>query len=287
MPNKKANSNCLASLRPSWLGGAGLRKVTDMAAAAVVTNLPFCSPERAEGDKVRLARKLASQWCAAMYSPVWLKVVCIVSIVLGALGLLMAATGLIGQWKAEDWQKSTAKLMEAVQAGGVPPQIKELQQEMMDQTIAVQRRWLPINVAVSTVHLLVAAVLLAGGIQALRLKPSGRKLLLAALSLAIVFEVVRIVPTSMMQWQMSKIIEPFMQKTMEAAAPPGKAMPAAQRKSIQMVMRASMMAGLLIGVLTAAGMAIVKLAFYIAGIWLLRRPQFQAMYEPAAAAAVS
>lgn len=216
-----------------------------------------------------------------MYSPVWLKVVCIVSIVLGALGLLMAAAGLLGQWKAEDWQKSTAKLMQAMQAGGVPPQFKELQQEMMDQTMVVQRQWRPMNLAISTVHLCVAAALLAGGIQALRLKPSGRKLLLAALCLAIVFEVVRIVPTSIMQWQISKIIEPYMQKLMDAASPPGKALPAAQRKSLQMVMRASMMAGLLIGVLTAAGMAIVKLAFYITGIWLLRRPQFRAMYEPA------
>lgn len=222
-----------------------------------------------------------------MYSPVWLKVVCIVSIVLGALGLLMATAGLIGQWKAEDWQKSTAKLMETLQAGGLPPQIEELQQEMMEQTMAVQRQWRPVNVAISLVHLCVAAALLAGGIQALRLKPLGRKILLAALSLAIVFEVVRIVPTSVMQWQISQIIEPYMQRIVDASSPPNKAMPAAQRKSLQMVMRASMMAGVLIGVLTAAGMALVKLAFYIASLWLLRRPQFRAVYEPAVEAAAT
>jgi hypothetical protein len=222
-----------------------------------------------------------------MNSPVWLKVVCIVSIVLGALGLLMAMTGIAGQLFAAEAQESTLKMMEAFQVGGVPPAIKEIQKEMMDASVAVQRRWMPINLAISIVHLFVAAALLAGGIQALRMKPSGRKLLLMALVAAILFEIGRLPPTGIMQWEMTKVVGQFSQRLMDAAAPSGKALPPGQKKTIQMVMRTSMVAGTLIGVLTALGLAIVKLAFYAAGVWLLIRPQFRAMYEPAIEAKVT
>lgn len=221
-----------------------------------------------------------------MNSPVWLKAVCIVSIVLGALGLLMAMTGIAGQLFTEEAQKSTLRMIEAMQVGGLPPQMRELQQEMMDQSAVVQRRWMPINLAICIVHLFVATALLAGGIQALRMKASGRKLLLMALWSAILFELGRLPPAGIMQWEMSKIMGPFAQRMMDAAAPPGKAMPPGQKKTIQMIMRSSMVAGVLIGVLTAVGMAIVKLSFYGASVWLLTRPHFRAMYEPAIAATV-
>ena len=222
-----------------------------------------------------------------MNNPVWLKVVCIVSIVLGALGLVMAAGGIVGQLMAEQAQASTLRWMEAMQGGGgLPPQVQEIQRELMTESARIQHRWMPINVTVSVFHLLVASFLLAGGIQAVRMKESGRKLLLAALATAIVFEVARLPPTALVQWEMSKLMSPYMQRLMDASAPQGAAMPPAQRRTMQTVMRSSMVAGVLIGFLTALGMAVVKIAYYAAGVWLLRQPQVRARYAAPLAAEV-
>jgi hypothetical protein len=52
-------------------------------------------------------------------------------------------------------------------------------------------------------------------------------------------------------------------------------------------MLTNLVASTIMGLLTALGLAIVKLAFYGAGMWLLTRPHFRAMYEPAIAASVT
>lgn len=222
-----------------------------------------------------------------MNNPVWLKVVCIVSIVLGSLGLLMTTTGIVMTLMAERVQASTLRWMEVVQKwAGIPPQVQEVQRELMIEMAAVQERWVPINMGVLAVNVFVAAALLAGGIQALRMKAFGRKLLLAALAVAAVFEIVRVVPTSLMQWEISKQMGPYMQPIMEASTPKGPVMPPAQRKMIQTIMRSSTVAGVLLGLLTALGMAVVKIAFYLAGVWLLRKPHVVAMYAPPVVAIV-
>jgi hypothetical protein len=222
-----------------------------------------------------------------MNNPVWLKVVCIGAIVLGALGLVMAATGIVGQLMAEQTQASTLRWMEAMQGGGgLPPQVQDIQRELMTESARIQHRWRPISLAISIVHFFVAAALLAGGIQALRMKESGRKLLLGALATTIVFEVVRLPPTALVQWEMSKLMGPYMQRLMDASAPQGAAMPPAQRRTMQTVMRSTMVASVLIGFLTALGMAVVKIAFYVAGVWLLRQPHVRARYAAPLAAEV-
>jgi hypothetical protein len=216
-----------------------------------------------------------------MRNPVWLKAVCVVSIVLGSLGLLMATTGVVMTLLADRVQASTMKWMTTFQgAGGLPPEVSKIQQELMVETAAIQQRWLPINLLVLAVGVVVASLLLAGGIQALRMKSTGRKLLLAALATAAVFELGRVVPTTLMQWEISKLMGPYMQRIMEASSPKGVAMPPAQRKTVQTVMRSSMVAGALIGLTTALGMAVVKIAFYLGGVWLLRKPHIVAMYTP-------
>ncbi len=216
-----------------------------------------------------------------MNHPVWLKVVCIVSIVLGCLGLLMAVTTIVGQLMLEQVQVTTLKWMQAMPAIGMPPKMLELQKDMMGQTTAIQLRWQPVFLALGCLHVFVAAALLAGGVQALRKKPMGRKLLLFAMTAATLFELVRLPPTAGMQWQMSKLMSPFMDRMMEVSTTQQRGpMSPAQRKTVQTITRASMVAGVLLGFLTALGMATFKLAFYGGGIWLLRQPHVVQMYAP-------
>ncbi len=220
-----------------------------------------------------------------MNHPVWLKVVCIVSIVLGSLGLLMSIAGLVGQLSIERTNDATLRLMESLQQGAAPQPMIELQKELQSEIVAIQQRFMPLNLVLLGGNVLVAGALLAGGIQALRMKPAGRKLLLAALIAAAVFEVVRVPPTAFMQWQMSKLMSPFMQRIMDAGTPPGTAVPPAQRRFMDKMARSVMVTTILIGIVTALSMAAVKIAFYVAGAWLLRRPHVRAMYLPEPAVA--
>lgn len=213
-----------------------------------------------------------------MNHPVWLKVVCIGCIVLGALGLAASVTGIIGLLVAEQGQVWMEKLMGAVQQG-MPPQMKEVQGQLMQESMDIQRQWRPFHLALAVTNLFVASGLLAGGIQALRMKPVGQKLLLAALAAASVFEVVRAVPTTLMQWQTTQLMGPYMERLMEASTAQGQNMPPAQRQSFQRMMRSTMVAGTLMGLAMTIAIATFKIAFYVAGIWLLRRPHIQAMYN--------
>jgi hypothetical protein len=156
----------------------------------------------------------------------------------------------------------------------------ELQRELQTEMASIQREWRPLNLSFLGLNLFVASMLLAGGIQALRMKPSGRKLLLAALATAAVFEIVRIPPTAIMQWQTSKIMSPYMQRMMAASTPPGTTMPPGQRQMMDKMMRSVMVSAILVGIVTALSMAAAKIAFYVAGVWLLRRPHIRAMYSP-------
>jgi hypothetical protein len=220
-----------------------------------------------------------------MYHPVWLKVVCIVSIALGALGLLMATLGIVGQLTMERTHESTLRLMESLQQGAPQPMM-DLQKELQAESMAIQRQWLPLSLSLLVVNVFVAGVLLGGGIQALRMKPGGRKWLVAAMAAAAVFELVRLPPTAIMQWQTSKIVNSYINRILEATTPAGANVPPAQRQAMNKMTRSFMVAAVLFGMVTALSMAVAKIAFYVVGVWFLRRPHIQAMYSPAATAEV-
>lgn len=212
-----------------------------------------------------------------MNHPAWLKVVCIGCIVLGSLGLLTGLIGIAGQLFNASVQSSMEKFMGAMQQGA-PNKTLEIQRKMQAEIGAVQQRYLVMNLILLGVQLFVAALLLVGGIQALRMKPVGHKLLIAAMSAAVVFELVRLPPTIIMQWESSKIMQPFMDEMMAGSGPQGGGMTPAQKRTFQTIMRSSMMFGVLFGVAMALGMAAVKIAFYGCGIWILRKPHIRDRY---------
>jgi hypothetical protein len=212
-----------------------------------------------------------------MNNPVWLKVMCIVSICLASLGILVSIAGLFGQLMIDRTEAATVKFMDALQQG-IPQQTKDLQKQLQHEIADVQRYWQSVNLCLAGVNLLVAGILLAGGILALRMKPGGRKLLLAALAIAAVFVFIRLFAEAGMQWQISKTMGPFMEQVMQSATPPGTAVPPAQRQMMQKMSRSIMVFSMLVGFVTTLSLALVKIAFYVAGIWLLRRPHIKAMY---------
>jgi hypothetical protein len=214
-----------------------------------------------------------------MNNPVWLKVVCIVSIILGSLGLLMSLMGIAGQLMIEAMHSAMLSFVNVMPQAG-PQQQADAMKEFFQASIDVQLAWRPLNMVLMGLNLFVASALVAGGIQALRMKPAGRKLLLAALAAAAVFEMIRGPATVAVQWQMSKSMGPLMQRMMEASTPAGANLPPGQQQMIENMQRSIMVSSALMGMVTTLSMAVVKIAFYIAGVWLLLRPHIRAMYSP-------
>jgi hypothetical protein len=219
-----------------------------------------------------------------MNNPVWLKVVCIVSIILGSLGLLMSLMGIAGQLMIEAMHSAMLSFVNVMPQAG-PQQQADAMKEFFQASIDVQLAWRPLNMVLMGLNLFVASALVAGGIQALRMKPAGRKLLLAALAAAAVFEMIRGPATVAVQWQMSKSMGPLMQRMMEASTPAGANLPPGQQQMIENMQRSIMVSSALMGMVTTLSMAVVKIAFYIAGVWLLLRPHIRAMYSPQLASA--
>ena len=75
-----------------------------------------------------------------MNNPVWLKVVCIVSICLASLGILVSIAGLFGQLMIDRTEAATVKFMDALQQG-IPQQTKDLQKQLQHEIADVQRYW--------------------------------------------------------------------------------------------------------------------------------------------------
>lgn len=127
----------------------------------------------------------------AAVRPGALTAICVLAIILGSLGLLFACFG-VGGLLLQD------QLSELGATGRQSPSDKQL--EEIQKTInEVQKKYTTVNLAVTVVHFPVAILLIVGGIQALKLRAGGRKMLFAALIGALVFEVARGVVTAIVQ----------------------------------------------------------------------------------------
>jgi hypothetical protein len=135
---------------------------------------------------------------AGAYGPVKpgaLTAVCVIAIVLGIMGVLAVCIGGAGLAAS-----STLQGMLTVGPNATPfdkAQI-ELQQEMM----AINGRYLPIAVVLLGVQLVVSPLLIVGGVKALSMQHSGRRLLIYAFIAVIIFEVVRTAFQLYLQMQM-------------------------------------------------------------------------------------
>ncbi len=143
-------------------------------------------------------------------------------------------------------------------------QLQDAQRQVQQQIQAVQDRfWIP-NLVLTGAHLIVATLLLTGGIQALRRVRPGRKILIVACLSAIVFELVRGSVQTVIQVQVLSVMMNFFEQMMEASLEQA----ADFAEWLAWFSRLAMMAGLLL----AIGWILVKLVFYSVAVWYLRKP---------------
>jgi len=105
--------------------------------------------------------------------------------------------------------------MEEAPASGSPDDFFDAQMQMQQKIQAVNDRYFVFNMGFSLVHLVVAGMLLAGGIMTLAYDARGFKLLITALATAIVFELVRAVFTTIVQVEMWGVMSESMSSMME------------------------------------------------------------------------
>jgi len=205
--------------------------------------------------------------------PGGLTVICVLAIVLGALGLMTGCFGLLSQAFNQQMQNGLAGLQ-----AGANKEAAELQQEMNAKVVAASAKFAWLNMLLAVVQLAVAASLLVGGIMSLKLRPLGRKLLLGAFVAAIVFEAARIYPTISVQQAMVPIMAEYMPKMMKAQAPPGGQQPAGMDQAMSSIMSALGIVGMVFFVVTVA----VKGVYYAIGIVYLRKPSVALLFTPPA-----
>jgi hypothetical protein len=203
-----------------------------------------------------------------------LTTVCVICIVLGALGLINSLAGSLGLIGGRQFQ--AAFRMPA--GAGVSDDMKDAQKTFEDKIYGVLTKyWWPI-VASTLVRFAVAVLLLVGGIRSLGLHESGRKTLLTACIIALPLELGYAILQTFMQLENMTAMNSFAESF-------GKSLPQKQNnanvgKTMQYIFRASMIASIAFATL----IALAKIAFYAFSITYLQRDRVRALFQRTIAA---
>jgi hypothetical protein len=208
----------------------------------------------------------------ARQRPGGLTVICVLAIVIGALGLMTGCVGLFSQVFNQQMQDGLA----GIQARD-NKEVGELQKEMNAKVVLASAKYALLNKLLAVAQLAVAGSLLAGGIMSLKLRPLGRKLLLGAFVAAIVVETAQLYPTLAVQRATAPIVAEYTPKMVKAQAPQG-----GQQPGMNEAMSAIMSVAMIVGMVFVIGMAVVKGVFYVIGIVYLRKPSVALLFTPPA-----
>lgn len=202
------------------------------------------------------------------YRPGGLTAICIIALVLGALGVLTGCSGvgmaLVGN-QVQQWQQKFSTM-------GSPAPVRDVQTEMNLQSIRIFNRYRVVNLILAVCQLLIVGALIGGAIQTLRSREMGRRLLVFGCLAAIGWEVVRAVPHTLMQLENTAMMEEYMPRMMEAQAPGGQA--AQMAEFARMIAHFSTIMGWVI----FFGWLMMKLAFYGVAARYLTRPKIKSLF---------
>ena len=148
--------------------------------------------------------------------------------------------------------------------------MEEAQAEMNEAIWAVNDRFLIPSALLAAAQFFLSLALIFGGLKALHLQATGRKVLLAALSFLVLFEIAQLALFAMIQIELTPIMQVYMPRVMEAAPGSGPG----GEKFAQSMAKFSMIAGL---IMQGAWM-LVKLTFLAIAIWYLGRQRTRLLF---------
>jgi hypothetical protein len=200
--------------------------------------------------------------------PTGLTTVCVLAILLGGAGFLMACLGLVSNVFESQWQQSFA----GMQPGPNNPQF-EIQRDMQARLQAISGRYKWALIPLAVAKMFVEAALLVGALMAWGLKPRGWSWLHGALIAALVFEIIHTIPVLMLQRETQSVMSEMMTKTMATqrggnAPPPG----------VENFMSAMMSAVGFMSMVFALVWLGAKIAFYALGVRYLRKREVVALF---------
>jgi hypothetical protein len=197
---------------------------------------------------------------------------CVLCIVLGAMGLINTVMSTAGLVMGEQFQK----LMQAQPQPGMSDKMQEAQQKLQNEMYAVQRKyWWPIAAGLAA-RTVVALLLLIGGVRAMGLSEGGRVTLLVACGLALPFELGYAILQSLIMLENMTAMNSFGEALASEIPQQGAE---GLETFFQNVFRGTMIAGLVVMYL----FALLKAALYIFGLVYLRRSHVQALFQSAPA----
>jgi hypothetical protein len=198
--------------------------------------------------------------------------ICVLAIVLGALGVLKGCAGLLGPLFSTRIQSAVAGMQPAAnQNQGFQDEMKEVNAKAL--AIKAKYDWvlMPLMVA----KLFVEIALLTGAMMTLGLKPLGRQILLAAFVAATIVEIVQFFPDFLMQRETQALMGEMMPKVMQQAQQGQKGPP-----GFDQMMSGIFKAMSIVTIIFAVGWLACKVVYYVIGIVYLRKPQVAALFLP-------
>ncbi|MCA9202462.1 MAG: hypothetical protein KDA59_05440 [Planctomycetales bacterium] len=218
------------------------------------------SPPRVEASPATESLKRPSR-------PGWLTALSIITIMLGGLGLASAVMGIVTTIAAPYLQNA----MQPPANAQIDPMTQlQLDMNRAQYTLLAKLFWPLIGFGIG--HVLVAGLLLTGGVMSLMKKPFGRTLLVATFLLAILFELCRSYLTGVQMMETYEIMNEYMGQmagAMPGPAPPGMGQMMTTMSKVIVIFQA-VVAGIWL---------LVKLVFYATSYVYLRRPDIRQHFD--------
>ena len=199
----------------------------------------------------------------------WLTVLCVLCIVLGALGIFNSLLGTVGAVAGNAMQKA---FQPTIKTGGMPQDMQDAQEKFQEDLNAVQMKYFWATVPALAVRFVVALLLLIGGIRSLSLVDAGRKMLLVGCGAAIVFELAHSILQSVVSMDMMTAVNSYVLQLTET-------MPQNNGPDMSRVLPTIVRASVIASLVFAYVIALAKIALYIFGLIYLRKPQIIARFN--------
>lgn len=208
---------------------------------------------------------------APHHRPGGLTAICVIAIIFGSLGLLIALFALGAMLAGDALQNAFSP---RTPAGMEDDEMLELQEEMQQDLEAIAEQHVIPTSVILMGRFLFAIGLLVGAVKVLKLRPGARTLLMNIFLAAIIFELVRFGVELYVQMQTMPVLERYMDRMMEIAAedaPPGAADPQQMSQMVMTITKVVSIGGLVLFLL-------IKVIFYGIGASYLSKQKMKALF---------
>jgi hypothetical protein len=219
---------------------------------------PYRSPSLPEGPYAGVPR---------VGRPGKLTTLCVLCIVLGALGMMNSLFGAVGAAGGRVLQAA----IQPKTSPGMPPGMQEAQNKFQEDLYTVQVKYLWAIVPGLIFRFVAALLLLIGGIRSLSLREPGRKLLLIACSVALVFELCNSILQSVISLDTMTAVNSYVESLMAALPQNG---PAEVGAIVPAIVRGSIVGGMVITYL----IALAKMGLYLFGLIYLQKKHIRGLF---------